>query len=54
MSLFFHVAVAITLIVFPVDTEALKVDLFDSPDRFAQLVLTGPTSPSLRKTSWSA
>ena len=42
LSLFFHIATMVTFLVFPYDTDALRVDLFDEPDRFAQLVLEGP------------
>lgn len=39
MSLFFHLALVVTLLVYPYDTESLREDLFDKPDRFAQLIL---------------
>jgi len=42
LSIFLHLATVITLEVYPLDTAALRVDLFDEPDRFAQLVLEGP------------
>ena len=41
LSLFLHVATLVTLHVVPLDTDALRVDLFDEPDRFTQLVLEG-------------
>ncbi|MBI5512049.1 MAG: AgmX/PglI C-terminal domain-containing protein [Deltaproteobacteria bacterium] len=39
MSIFFHVSLIITLLVYPYDTESLRDDLFSQPDRFAKLVL---------------
>ncbi len=42
MSLFFHVAWIVTLMVYPYDTESLREDLFDKPDRFASLILEPP------------
>src|SRR5205814_2065135 len=42
MSTFFHLALIITLLVYPYDTESLREDLFDKPDRFASLILEKP------------
>ena len=42
LSLFLHLALIITLAVYPHDTESLKVDLFGEPDRFASLILEAP------------
>ena len=42
LSLFLHIAIVVTLAVYPHDTEALKVDLFGEPDRFASLILEAP------------
>jgi pSer/pThr/pTyr-binding forkhead associated (FHA) protein/outer membrane biosynthesis protein TonB len=42
VSIFFHLAGITTLVVYPHDADALRVDLFDEPDRFAQLVLEAP------------
>jgi outer membrane biosynthesis protein TonB len=39
LSMFFHVALVVTLLVYPYDTESLREDLFSQPDRFAKLVL---------------
>ena len=39
LSLFFHVSLVVTALVYPYDTEALREDLFSQPDRFAKLVL---------------
>ncbi|OGQ91739.1 MAG: hypothetical protein A2289_11840 [Deltaproteobacteria bacterium RIFOXYA12_FULL_58_15] len=42
LSIFFHVATIVTFMVYPYDTESLREDLFDEPDRFAKLVLEQP------------
>jgi TonB family protein len=42
LSLVLHLGLIITLAIYPHDTEALKVDLFGEPDRFAQLILEAP------------
>jgi hypothetical protein len=39
LSVFFHIATVVTCLVYPYDTEMLRDDLFDKPDRFAKLVL---------------
>ncbi|MEZ4272654.1 MAG: AgmX/PglI C-terminal domain-containing protein [Myxococcota bacterium] len=44
ISIFLHAATVVTLMVYPLNTDALRVDLFDEPDRFAQLVLEPPKS----------
>lgn len=41
-ALFSHIALIVTLSVYPHDTDALKVDLFGEPDRFASLILEAP------------
>lgn len=41
-SLFLHVAMVVTFIVYPYDTESLREDLFDQPGRFASLILEPP------------
>jgi TonB family protein len=39
LSIFFHVSLVVTFLVYPYDTESLREDLFSQPDRFAKLVL---------------
>lgn len=44
LSLFFHIAMVATMMWYPYDTAALRVDLFDEDaGRFANIVLEGPT-----------
>jgi outer membrane biosynthesis protein TonB len=49
MSLFFHLSVMVTLNVYPYDTEALREDLFDKPDRFTNLILEPPKTSESNK-----
>ena len=42
LSFFLHIALIVTLSVYPHETDALKVDLFGEPDRFASLILEAP------------
>ena len=42
LSLFLHIAVVVTLTMYPHDADSLKVDLFGEPDRFASLILEQP------------
>lgn len=49
MSLFFHIALIVTLLVYPYDTESLREDLFDKPDRFASLILEPPKEKDSNK-----
>lgn len=44
MALFFHVALVVTLLVYPYDTESLREDLFGKPDRFVTAILDAPKS----------
>ncbi len=41
-SFMLHLVMIITLHLYPTDADALKVDLFGEPDRFAQLILEAP------------
>lgn len=41
-SIFGHIAFIVMLALYPHNQDALKVDLFDSPDRFASLILEPP------------
>lgn len=44
LSVFFHLATVLTMMWYPYDTDALRVDLFDEDaGRFADIVLHGPT-----------
>lgn len=48
-SLFVHLALIVTFLVYPYDTEELRADLFDNPGRFASLILAPPKeTPSTR------
>lgn len=49
VSLFVHLAAIITLLVFPYDADALRVDLFKQPDRFASLILEAPKETKSNK-----
>ncbi|MBN1962113.1 MAG: FHA domain-containing protein [Deltaproteobacteria bacterium] len=49
LSLFFHLALVVTLLVYPYDTESLREDLFDKPDRFASLILEPPKQSETNK-----
>ncbi len=49
MSIFLHLATVITLMVYPYDTDSLREDLFDKPDRFANLILEPPKQTESNK-----
>ena len=49
LSFILHMVMVVTLIVYPRDTEALKVDLFGEPDRFAQMILDPPKQTAATK-----
>lgn len=49
LSLFLHVSLIVTFILYPHDTESLRDDLFENPDRFASLVLEPPKETQSNK-----
>jgi len=49
MTSFFTLALVVTLMVFPYDTESLREDLFEKPDRFANLILVEQKNPDANK-----
>ncbi len=42
LSVFFNIALVVTLLVYPYDTDSLRDDLFSKKDRFAELLLKPP------------
>ena len=49
LSVFFHVAMVATMVVYPPDSEALRTDLFGEPDRWANLILEAPKKTESNK-----